>query len=274
MLVVVVMSAAAEVRAADYDPPDAKHTWGVHDMNRPNPVKVTALPGRPPSDAVVLFDGTEESLKANWTDTKGQPTKWRVVDGELRCVPRSGWIQTKQKFGDCQLHVEWKAPKPGKGTGQERGNSGVFLMGRYEVQVLDSYRTDPSVTPIENPCYADGQAGAIYGQNPPLVNPARPEGEWQSYDVIFHQPVWEGDKLVEPGYMTLLFNGVVVQDHWPFEGKTRHRKRTRPEKHDRALPFQLQDHGNPVPYRNIWIRPLPTYQEQHKDVKNEWVRTK
>lgn len=130
----VVASISSSAHTANYDPPDATHTWGVHDMNRPNPVKITASPGQPPSDAIVLFDGTEESLGANWIDMKGGPTKWKVVDGELRCVPRSGWIQTKQKFGDCQLHIEWKAPKPGKGKGQERGNSGVFLMGRYEVR--------------------------------------------------------------------------------------------------------------------------------------------
>ena len=251
--------AAAPAFALLYSaPPDALHAWAVHDHNRPNPPKVTAEPGRPPSDAVVLFDGTAESIARNWCDQKGNPTKWTLRgDGALVCTPGSGYVRTKASFGDCQLHVEWAAPTPGKGVGQARGNSGVFLMGLYEVQVLDSYGTDPSKDPMPNPNYPDGQAGAAYGQNPPLVNPARPEGQWQTYDIIFHQPVWDGDTLVRPATYTVLFNGVLVQDAWELEGPTDWRIRVKQRKHANRLPISLQDHGNPVPYRNIWIREIP-----------------
>jgi len=239
------------------DTPDDRHAWAVHDRNRPNPVKVTAAPGLPPSDAVVLFDGTEKTF-ANWCDKKGEPTKWKLVDGALESVKGAGYISTKQSFGDCQLHIEWASPSKVEGVGQGRGNSGVFLMGMYEIQVLDSFETDPSKDPNPNPNYADGQASAVYAENPPLVNASRAPGEWQTYDIIFHQPVWEGEKMVWPGSVTVLHNGVLTQDHWEMEGLTTHCRRRPLQPHAVKLPLQLQDHGNPVRYRNIWIREIPS----------------
>ena len=239
------------------DTPDAKHAWAVHDLNRPAPVKVTANPGQPPSDAVVLFDGT--SLD-NWTSTKpGEPTKWKLVDGALESVKGAGYIQTKQAFGDCQLHLEWAAPSKVEGMGQGRGNSGVFLMGSYELQVLDSYETEvrPDGSNL-NPNYADGQASAVYAENPPLVNASRKAGEWQTYDIIFHQPVWVDGKMKYPGSLTVLHNGVLTQDHWEMEGMTTHCRRRPLAPHADKLPLQLQDHGNPVRFRNIWIREIPS----------------
>ena len=238
--------------------PDATHAWAIHDRNRPNPVKIDAPEGRPPSDAIVLFDGTEKSVAENWCTAGGQPVKWIVENGEFRCVPHSGSAQTKRKFADCQLHLEWKAPTPAKGFGQGRGNSGVFLFGVYEIQVLDSYLTDPSKTPNPNPNYADGQAAAIYAQNPPQVNPARPEGVWQTYDIVFHAPVWDGDRLVKGPTVTVFFNGVLVQDNWELEGSTLCLERKPVPRGAAAYPISLQDHGNPVPYRNIWIREIPS----------------
>ena len=161
-------------------------------------------------------------------------------------------------FADCQLHLEWKTPKPATGWGQGRGNSGVILFGGYEIQVLDSYLTDPSKTPNQNPNYADGQAGAVYAQNPPLVNPARPEGAWQSYDIVFLAPVWDGDTLVKGPTVTLFFNGVLVQDNWEFEGSTYNLERKPVQKGAARYPIQLQDHGTPVAYRNIWVREIPS----------------
>ncbi|MDF7801864.1 DUF1080 domain-containing protein [Pontiellaceae bacterium B1224] len=205
--------------------------------------------GAAPSDAVILFDGTEASL-ANWTDTKGNPTQWQLVDGALESVKKAGYIQTREKFGSCQLHIEWAAPATVKGSGQGRGNSGVFLMG-YEVQVLDCYN---------NKTYPDGQAGALYGRNKPLVNACLPPGEWQSYDIIFHRPVFDKvGNLQQEATFTVLHNGVLVQDHVFLSGGTgwRGKHAVWPyAAHADALPLQLQDHGNPVRFRNIWIRPL------------------
>lgn len=252
-----VSTAASAVFAGLYgDTPDARHAWAVHDMNRPAPQKVTAEPGKPPSDATVLFDGT--SLD-NWESTKGEPTKWRLVDGALESVKGAGYIRTKQAFGDCQLHIEWAAPINVQGFGQGRGNSGVFLMGSYEIQVLDSYET--AVLPDGrnlNPNYADGQASAVYAENPPLVNACRKPGEWQTYDIIFHQPIWENGQLKHPGSVTVIHNGVLTQDHWEMEGMTTHCRRRPLAPHATKLPLQLQDHGNPVRYRNIWIREIPS----------------
>ncbi|MDA3927047.1 MAG: DUF1080 domain-containing protein [Kiritimatiellae bacterium] len=241
------------------DTPDAKHAWAVHDMNRPNPVKITAEPGKAPSDAVVLFDGT--TLDA-WMSTKkeGGPAKWKIVeDGGMEVVPKTGAIRTKESFGDCQLHIEWASPKVVKGFGQGRGNSGVFLMGMYEIQILDSYET--ALLPDgfnKNPNYADGQASSVYAETPPLVNACRPSGEWQTYDIVFHQPIWDGDKMVHPGSVTVLHNGVLTQDHWEMEGLTTHCRRRALKSHDKKLPFSLQDHGNPTRFRNIWIREIPS----------------
>jgi hypothetical protein len=198
-----------------------------------------------PSDAVVLFGGQDLSL---WEDAKGEPAKWKVEAGYVEVVAKTGSVRTKQGFGDCQLHVEWAAPAVVSGEGQERGNSGVFLMDTYEIQVLDSY---------DNRTYADGQAAAIYGQYPPLVNASRKPGEWQAFDVIFRRPRFEADgKLVEPARMTVFHNGVLVHDNDELTGPTAHKARPTYKVHADKLPLSLQDHGNPVRYRNIWLREL------------------
>jgi hypothetical protein len=250
------MAASAALAGLYGDTPDAKHAWAVHDYNRPVPVKVTAEPGKPPSDAVVLFDG---SSLDNWESTKGEPTKWRLADGALESVKGAGYIRTKQSFGDCQLHLEWAAPSKVEGMGQGRGNSGVFLMGSYEIQVLDSYETEvlPDGKNL-NPNYADGQASSVYAENPPQVNASRKPGEWQTYDIIFHQPVWQDGKLKYPGSVTVLHNGVLTQDHWEMEGMSTHCQRKPLAPHADKMPLQLQDHGNPVRFRNIWIRNIPS----------------
>lgn len=257
MASLVAATAATVVFGGLYgDTPDERHAWGVHDWNHPLPPKVTAEPGQPPSDAVVLFDGT--SLD-NWESDKGEPTKWRLADGVMESVKGAGYIRTKQSFGDCQLHIEWAAPASVEGMGQGRGNSGVFLMGSYEIQVLDSYETH--VLPDgsnRNPNYADGIASAVYAETPPLVNACRKPGEWQTYDIIFHQPVWEDGKLKHPGSVTVLHNGVLTQDHWEMEGLTTHCRRRPLAPHADKLPLKLQDHGNPVRFRNIWIREIPS----------------
>jgi hypothetical protein len=246
------MSAAAVFAGLYGDTPDARHAWAVHDMNRPNPAKVTpgAQLGQPPSDAVVLFDGT--SLD-NW---KFDKKPWKLVDGTMESVAGAGYISTKQSFGDCQLHIEWASPSKVQGMGQGRGNSGIFLMSSYEIQVLDSFETDPAN--MKNPNYADGQASAVYAENPPLVNASRGPGEWQTYDIVFHQPIWDGNKMVHPGSVTVFHNGVLTQDHWEMEGLTTHCVRRPLAPHATKLPLQLQDHGNPVHFRNIWIREIPS----------------
>ena len=261
--------ATLAVFAAIYgDLPDAKHAWAVHDWNRPKPTKVE--PGAyakagAPSDAVVLFDGTKESFDAHWCDSKGGPSKWKLgTEGDFYCEPgwvNGGAIRTRDEFGDCQLHLEYRHEPDitdgGKGP-QMRGNSGVFLMSNYEVQVLESYYTSLEMTGkpgfVDN--YADGQAGAVYAENPPLVNPARKPGEWQTYDIVFHQPVWDGDRLLHPGSVTVFFNGVLVQDHWEMEGLTTHKSRRPLAPHPLKAPLELQDHGCTVHFRNIWYRPL------------------
>ncbi|MEO0793895.1 MAG: DUF1080 domain-containing protein [Verrucomicrobiota bacterium] len=235
------------------DPPDAHHAWAVHDQNRPQPPRVdpAEMPGAPPSDAIVLFDGTQESFETNWFHTKPEGEResdWSVVDGAMVCAPKGGYIATKEKFGDCQLHIEWSAPSDIKGKGQGRGNSGVFLMGMVEVQVLDNY---------ENPTYADGTAGAVYGVMPPAANALRPPGEWQSYDIIFRRPIVRDGEVLDPGSLTVMCNGVVIQDSTPINGGGGYKKR---KPLDRVFPdvgsLSLQDHGNPVRFRNIWYRPL------------------
>jgi hypothetical protein len=239
--VMLILAAAAVVAA--------QQTWTIHDPNRPLPPVVDPGPAGPPapapSDAVVLFDGTNLSA---WTDAKGQPARWKVENGYMEVAPKTGSIQTVKGFGDCQLHVEWMAPSPAKGTDQDRGNSGVFLMNLYEVQVLDS---------CENKTYADGSAASIYGQFPPLVNACRKPGEWQTYDIVFHRPRFGEDKrLLEPATMTVFHNGILVHEHAVLTGPTAHKARPPYAPHADRLPVSLQDHSHPVRYRNIWLREL------------------
>lgn len=227
----------------------AQQPWPIHSMNRPRPPVVTPAPAGapvpPPSDAIVLFDGTDLSL---WQDTSGAAAAWTVRDGYMEVVPGRGEIRTKRGFGDVQLHVEWRTPSPATGSGQDRGNSGVFLMGKYEVQVLDSYHNDT---------YADGQAAALYGQYPPLVNASRPPGEWQTYDIIFRRPRFDPNgRLIAPARMTVFHNGVLVHNNQAMEGATAHRARATYTPHEDRLPLMLQDHGDLVRFRNIWIREL------------------
>jgi Domain of Unknown Function (DUF1080) len=201
-------------------------------------------PGPPPSDAIVLFDGKDLS---QWNGERNGPAKWEIKDG-VATVNGTGSISTKQEFGDCQLHVEWATPEKVEGEGQGRGNSGILLQGRYEVQVLDSYI---------NKTYYHGQAGAIYKQYAPLVNACRKPGEWQSYDIIFHAPRFDADgKLEKPGTVTVLQNGVLVQDNVEIKGSTGPVGAPKYRAHPLKLSLVLQDHHNPVRYRNIWIREL------------------
>lgn len=246
------ITTAALLFAAQLSAAQAPMKWKIHDLNRPLPPVVdpgTAstqdAPGRPPSDAIVLFDGKDLS---RWTDKDGKPAKWKVENGYLEVVPESGLISTKDSFGDCQLHVEFAEPLPAVGESQERGNSGVFLMGQFEIQVLDSY---------ENKTYADGQASAVYGQYPPQVNASRPPGQWQTYDIVFHGPRFAKDgKLTRPAHVTVLHNGVLVQDNVELTGPTAHGERPPYKAQPEKLPLSLQDHGKPVRYRNLWIREL------------------
>lgn len=255
VLPVLFLSAAAPLFAAFPigDPPDATHPWGVHDWNRPQPpiVQPGANQGDAPSDAVVLFDGTEASLN-NWVHQRPDDKRqgdWHIEAGALVCKPGAGYIASKDHFGDSQVHVEWMAPPVIEHTkGQQRGNSGVFLMGQIEVQVLDNYN---------NPTYADGTAGAVYAVMPPAVNPLRGAGEWQSYDIIFRRPIVKDGVVLDEGSMTVLINGVVVQDSTPLDGGGGHKKRkSLNHGYPEVGPLTLQDHGNPVRYRNIWYRPL------------------
>jgi hypothetical protein len=194
----------------------------------------------------VLFDGRDLS---QWVQKKdGGAAKWRVENGYLEVAPKTGDLRTKDSFGDCQLHVEFREPDPPKGEDQDRGNSGVFLMGLYEIQVLDSYNSKT---------YADGQAAAVYGQYPPLVNAARPPGQWQTYDIIWHGPRFNADqKLVRPARVTVFHNGVLVQDNVEPTGPTGHHVRPPYAFGPDKLPLALQDHNHPVRFRNIWIREL------------------
>lgn len=218
--------------------------WHVHDGHRPQPTVITPgtfstqeQPGKPPSDAMVLFDGTNSD--------KWKNSKWKVEDGAM--IAGGGNQESKDSFGDIQLHIEWTSPSPGKGEGQDRGNSGVFLMGRYEVQVLDCF---------ENQTYPDGQTSAIYGTYPPLVNACRKPGEWQTYDIIWECPKFDGDKLVKNAVVTVIHNGIVTQNHVTVMGKTNHQKIASYTPHGPTGPIHLQDHGSAVKYRNIWVRPL------------------
>lgn len=258
-LLFAAASAATAVRAAGLGyqdtpmlPPENK--WHVHDGERPQPKVVkpgaggAEAPSKPPSDAQVLFDGTN---LAKWKAGDGKPTGWKLQSGYMEA--HGGNISTRDEFGDCQLHVEWFAPTPPKNNGQGRGNSGVFMFGRYEIQVLDSY---------ENPTYPDGQAAAIYGQCPPLVNACVKPGEWNVYDIVFIGPRFKDGKLVSPAYLTLFHNGVLVHNHRELIGDTGHKTVGKYNAHGPKGPLVLQDHGDPVRFRNIWIRELKGYDEQ------------
>jgi hypothetical protein len=233
----------------DDTPMQPNNKWRVHDGTRPYPPLVApgAGIGAHPSDAIVLV-GAGSDLSA-WQMTDGSPATWTMSDGVL--LTGKGVVQTRQQFTDFQLHVEFATPSEVKGDSQGRGNSGVFLLGKFEVQVLDSYN---------NVTYPDGQAAAMYGQYPPLVNVARAPGEWQTYDIAFTAPRFAADGTVAtPAIVTVLHNGVVVHNATAFWGPTRH-KSVLPYTPDMATgPIALQDHGNPVRYRNIWIRPLGEY---------------
>ncbi len=224
-------------------------TWPQHSMERPRPPVVDPGPERPPvpapSDAVVLFDGHDLS---KWHSDRGGPAGWKVQDGYMEVTPGTSNIQTTDAFGDCQLHVEFAEPVPATGESQERGNSGVYLQSTYEVQVLDSYHNDT---------YPDGQAAAIYGEYPPLVNASRPPGQWQTYDIIFHGPRFDAaGTLTRPARMTVFHNGVLVQDDAVLVGPTANQARPPYKAHPPRMPLLLQNHGNPVRFRTIWIREL------------------
>ena len=223
-------------------------SYHVHDGDRPAPRVVTpGEGGGPPSDAIVLFGGADLS---NWVHGDGRPAEWWVFEGCLEVNAGSGDIHTREEFGSCQLHVEWRAPHEVRGDSQGRGNSGVFLMGAYEFQVLDCY---------DNPTYADGTAGAIYGQFPPLVNACRRPGEWQAYDIIWEAPAFEGDRVARPAYATVLLNGLLVHHRVELQGATGHRNVPGYAAHTATGPLKLQDHGDKVRFRNIWYRPLTGY---------------
>ncbi|TVR72147.1 MAG: DUF1080 domain-containing protein [Marinilabiliales bacterium] len=218
----------------------------VTEVHEPVPPVVTPGVGTaPPSDAIVLFDGTDLS---NWVDRDGNQPPWEVNNGAMTVVPQTGDIWSKQKFGDVQLHIEWRAPAEIRGEGQGRGNSGVFLMGRYEIQVLDSY---------ENPTYPNGQAASVYKQHIPLVNACRQPGEWQTYDIIFMAPRFnEQGRVTHPARVTVIHNGVLVQNNVEIWGDTEWIGLPTYTKHEDKLPIRLQDHGDLVSFRNIWVREL------------------
>jgi len=238
LLAVISLCAYLYLEAQIKDP-KATEVW------EPEPRVVTPGTGTaPPSDAIVLFDGT--SLK-NWASAKGGPARWKVAEGAMTVVKGTGDIQTKRDFGSCQLHIEWRTPTVIEGKGQGRGNSGVFLNNTYEVQVLDSY---------QNRTYSNGQAASIYKQYLPLVNACRPPGEWQTYDIIYLAPVFNEDGIkVRSGTLTVIQNGIVVQNNIEIKGTTPYIGLPQNPSHGKG-PLRLQDHSNPVSYRNIWIREL------------------
>ena len=223
--------------------------WRVHDGHRPQPRVIAPADtvGAPPADAIVLFDGSDLSA---WTGNGGE-ARWKVENGYAE-VNGTGGIRTRQEFRDIQLHLEFATPTEVRGNSQGRGNSGVFFMNAYELQILDSF---------QNPSYPDGQAAAMYGQFPPLVNASRGPGQWQTYDVIFKAPVFDGNEVVKPAHITVFHNGVAVHDAQEFIGRTAHRNVAQYSAHADTGPIQLQDHGNPIRFRNIWVRELRGYDQ-------------
>jgi len=233
MLSLLVVPTLAVLMSQTEGDPTLTEVW------EPVPPVVDASAGQPPSDAIVLFDGTDLS---EWNGG------WKVEGGAVTVAPGTGNLTTKRSFGDVQLHIEWKTPIAIEGEGQGRGNSGVFLMERYELQVLDSY---------QNVTYANGQAGSIYKQHIPLVNASRPPGAWQTYDVIFMAPRFgDGGAVTQPATFTVFHNGVLIQNHAAVAGSTVFVGEPQYEPHEAKLPLMLQDHSNPVSYRNIWVREL------------------
>ncbi len=265
----VLLSLLAGIMLTAQQNPDAGFTdtpflpglpYHVHDPLRPHPkvVRPGALPGQPPSDAVILFDGKDLS---KWTAARlgtaaytlsADPPAWKLGNGYFEVIPGSGDIATKEKFCDVQLHVEWMEPPGVTGTSQNRGNSGVFLMGLFEIQVLDSYLSST---------YADGQAGAMYGQWPPLVNAVRKPGEWQIYDIVFEAPAFAGGKRTKSASMTVFLNGVLLHNHKEEMGPTIYRQVPRYEPGPPEGPIILQDHRHAVRFRNIWARRVGRYDE-------------
>jgi hypothetical protein len=253
------LALAALVYAEDNGPQQPWSKFKVHDMTRPAPPIVVPgtpstdeRPGKAPSDAIVLFDGSNMD---EWQAQGGGEPTFKLVDGVMLSYGPK-YLESKRKFGDVQLHLEWAEPKEVKGNSQGRGNSGVFMMGKFETQVLDNYN---------NPTYPDGQCGGIYGQYPPQVNVCKPPGEWQTYDIIFHTPKYKDGKLDEPAYITTLQNGVLIQDHQRIEGPTGHMIVAHyPDNMPEEGPIALQFHGNPVRYRNVWVRPIAALEiQQH-----------
>jgi len=233
-------------------PMEPSGRWHVHDPTRPQPpvVKPGAFSAlaSPPSDAIVLFNGKD---LAQWIDSQGNPAPWMIQDGAA--VSTKTDVFTRQKFGDIQLHAEFREPLPASGKGQNRGNSGIFFMGCYEIQVLDCF---------QNNTYPDGATGAIYAQHPPMVNACLPPGEWQTYDIIFTVPHFgEHGEVITPAYATVILNGVVVQNHQAFRGTTTHCAVGEYSMREPAGPLGLQYHLNAVAFRNIWVRPIPPVNE-------------
>lgn len=241
--------AAVALASLAADPPAFRYE--VHDLKRPLPPVVdpgpAGAPVAPPSDATALLSLTGAGGLDAWRGGDGQAPKWTLANGVMTVTPGTGDVRTAASFGDCQLHIEWMVPADRKVEGQMGGNSGVFLMDRYELQILS---VNGNVT------YADGMAGAAYGQYPPLANPCRPQGQWNAYDVVFRAPRFKADGSLEsPARLTVLFNGVLVQDDIELLGTTAHKARASYSPHGPG-PIRLQDHGDPIQFRNIWVRPL------------------
>jgi hypothetical protein len=271
VVLMVGLSAVMASQGAEKKPPIVGYTdtpelpsgWRVHDIDRPHPPVVTPAEqlGQPPSDAIVLFDGTDASAWAGTIQNNPKKGKynpegemrWKVENGYIECTP-TGDIHTKQQFGDCQLHIEWQTANSPHGDSQHRGNSGIFLQNRYETQVLDNYN---------NPTYADGMAGSMYGVKPPLVNACKTPGEWQVYDIIFQAPKFDGETLVSPAYETVFLNGILVQYNAALLGTSTHRKVPVYKAHGKDV-LRLQDHNNDTRFRNIWIRELDLTKDDSK----------
>lgn len=238
-IILLLMATVISVNGQQMKPEETE------DWSRRPAVITPGRHGAPPSDATILYSGPQDTVK--WIRENGKSFGW-IADSAITAKQGSGGIKTVASFGDCQLHIEWRTPSVVEGTGQGRGNSGVFLMGKYELQVLDSYN---------NETYYNGQAGSIYKQHIPLVNASLGPGEWQSYDVIFMAPRFNPEgQVLHPAYFTVFHNGVLIQNHVALRGPTEYIGIPVYKPHDSKLPLSLQYHGNPVSFRNIWIREL------------------